>query len=154
MDDNMKRAIEEAFTGIENKDGGPFGAVIVQNGKIIATGHNCVISSHDPTAHAEIVAIRAATRKLERFDLSDCTLYTTCEPCPMCYSAAHWAKIKTVVYGATRNDAANIGFDDNYLYEVLSGVHENTQMTLEQKDRDACLDPFRKYEKDVNRTPY
>jgi guanine deaminase len=154
MDIYMQKAIEEAFTGIQKKDGGPFGAVVVQNGKIIATGHNRVVSSHDPTAHAEIEAIRAASKKLERFDLSDCTLYTTCEPCPMCYSAAHWAKIKTVVFGATRKDAADIGFDDNYLYEVLSGDHANAYMTLEQQEREACLVPFRTYEKDSGRTPY
>lgn len=154
MDSNMQKAIEEALVGIEKKDGGPFGAVIVQNNKIIATGHNLVVSSHDPTAHAEIVAIRAASKKLERFDLSDCILYTTCEPCPMCYSAAHWAKIKTVVFGATRKDAALIGFDDNYLYEVLSGEHGDEFMTLKQQDRDACLAPFHLYEQDADRTPY
>ncbi|MCD4712343.1 MAG: nucleoside deaminase [Clostridiales bacterium] len=154
MDHKMQKAIEEALSGIEHRDGGPFGAVIVQNGEIIATGHNRVISSHDPTAHAEIVAIRSAADKLGRFDLSDCELYTTCEPCPMCYSAAHWAKIKKIVYGATRQDAADIGFDDNYLYEVLSGEHPNEFMKLTQESREACLAPFNKYMEDKERTPY
>lgn len=154
MDHKMQKAIEEALYGIEHRDGGPFGAVIVQNGEIIATGHNRVISTHDPTAHAEIVAIRSATSKLGRFDLSDCELYTTCEPCPMCYSAAHWAKIKKIVYGATRQDAADIGFDDNYLYEVLSGKQPNAIMELTQENRDECLGPFNEYVKDKERTPY
>lgn len=154
MDQKMQKAIEEALNGIEHRDGGPFGAVIVQNGKIIAAGHNRVISSHDPTAHAEIVAIRSAADKLGRFDLSDCELYTTCEPCPMCYSAAHWAKIKKIVYGATRQDAADIGFDDNYLYEVLSGKHSNEFMKLTQESREECLEPFTKYMEDIERTPY
>ncbi|MDW7661828.1 MAG: nucleoside deaminase [Bacillota bacterium] len=154
MDHKMQKAIEEALSGIEHRDGGPFGAVIIQNGEIIATGHNRVISSHDPTAHAEIVAIRSAADKLGRFDLSDCELYTTCEPCPMCYSAAHWAKIKKIVYGATRQDAADIGFDDNYLYEVLSGEHPNEFMKLTQENREECLAPFNKYMEDKERTPY
>lgn len=154
MDDYMKAAIDEAFIGISKKDGGPFGAVVIRNGKIIARGHNKVVMTHDPTAHAEIVAIREAAKLLERFDLSDCELFTTCEPCPMCYSAIHWARIGRVVYGATRVDAANIGFDDNLLYELLSGNLEDNQLILEQKFRNECLDVFEAYEKDLDRTPY
>jgi guanine deaminase len=154
MDDYMKAAIDEAFIGISQKDGGPFGAVIVKDGEIIARGHNKVVSTHDPTAHAEIVAIREAASLLKRFDLSDCELITTCEPCPMCYSAIHWARIGRVVYGATRKDAAEIGFDDNLLYEFLSGKRVDNQLKLEQNSRAACLEVFDMYMKDSDRTPY
>lgn len=154
MSDYMKAAIEEALTGVKARDGGPFGAVIVKDGQIIARGHNRVVSSHDPTAHAEVVAIRLAAEALGRFDLSDCELYTTCEPCPMCYSASHWAKIKKLYFGATRKDAADIGFDDQYLYEVLSGKRENEQMQVLQMGREDCMEAFKIYEADEQRTAY
>jgi guanine deaminase len=154
MDEFMKIAIMEAEKGILSRDGGPFGAVIVKDGVVIAKGHNRVISSHDPTAHAEIVAIRLASAILERFDLSDCELYTTCEPCPMCYSAAHWAKIRKLYYGATRQDAADIGFDDEYLYQVLANERINEWMEEEQMGRDNCLEVFEKYMSDSKRTAY
>ncbi len=154
MDAYMKAAIDEAYKGIGIKDGGPFGAVVVKDSKIIARGHNKVVSTHDPTAHAEIVAIREAAKVLMRFDLSDCELYTTCEPCPMCYSAIHWARIGRVIYGATRSDAAEIGFDDKLLYDFLSGNKEDTELSLEQHGRKECLQVFKEYEKDSDRTPY
>ena len=154
MDQFMKEAILEAFEGIGLRTGGPFGAVIVKDNKIIARGHNKVIETNDPTAHAEIVAIREATKLLGRFDLSDCILYTTCEPCPMCYSATHWAKIPLIYYGATQDDAKNIGFDDSYIYEVLQNKHSNEKMKICQIDREQCLEPFRKYEEDEERTLY
>lgn len=150
----MKIAVDEALLGVKKRDGGPFGAVIVKDGEVIATGHNQVIATNDPTAHAEVVAIREASKKLGRFDLSDCELYTTCEPCPMCYSAAHWAKITKVYFGATRGDAADAGFDDAYIYDVLSGKIENEQMTLEQVERETCLEAFETYNKDEKRTLY
>lgn len=150
----MKKAIEEAYIGINSEDGGPFGAIIVKDGQIIATGHNKVVANHDPTAHAEIVAIRKACLVLERFDLSDCSLYTTCEPCPMCYGAIHWARIPVVRFGATRDDAANIGFDDNLLYDLLSGKRTDTYLELKQLDHKECLKLFEDYLKDPNRTPY
>ena len=154
MDFFMKKAIEEAYIGINSEDGGPFGAIIVKDGQIIATGHNKVVANHDPTAHAEIVAIRKACLVLERFDLSDCSLYTTCEPCPMCYGAIHWARIPVVRFGATRDDAANIGFDDNLLYDLLSGKRTDTYLELKQLDHKECLKLFEDYLKDPNRTPY
>jgi guanine deaminase len=154
MNEFMKIAIIEAKKGIQNRDGGPFGAVIVKDGVIIAKGHNRVVSTLDPTAHAEIVAIRKAAEFLKRFDLSDCELYTTCEPCPMCYCAAHWAKIKKLYYGATRQDAADIGFDDQYLYEVLAHERINKQMEWEQLGRDNCLEVFKEYLNDSERTAY
>lgn len=150
----MDIAIEEAKKGIEKRDGGPFGAVIVKDGKVIATGHNEVICSHDPTAHAEMVAIRKASKVLERFDLSDCELYTTCEPCPMCFGAIHWAKIKKVYYGATRHDAKEIGFDDEYIYEVLSNKIKNKNLSMENAERDNCLEIFKVYEKDEKKELY
>lgn len=113
-----------------------------------------MIETNDPTAHAEIVAIREATKLLGRFDLSDCILYTTCEPCPMCYSAAHWAKIPLIYYGATQDDAKDIGFDDSYIYEVLQNKHSNEKMKICQIDRELCLEPFRKYEEDEERILY
>ncbi|PKM69960.1 MAG: nucleoside deaminase [Firmicutes bacterium HGW-Firmicutes-19] len=154
MDEFMKIAIIEAQKGIQNRDGGPFGAVIVKDGVVIAKGHNRVISTHDPTAHAEVVVIREASALLKRFDLSDCELYTTCEPCPMCYSAAHWAKIKKLTFGATRQDAADIGFDDEFLYEVLANERIDDQMQQEQMGRESCLKVFKAYENDAERTAY
>lgn len=150
----MAEAIEEARRGIDLKEGGPFGAVVVRGGEIIARGHNRVVVSKDPTAHAEIVAIRNASVFLNSFDLSDCILYTTCEPCPMCYGAIHWARIPQVFYGATRQDAAKIGFDDNLLYEFLSGRITDTDLSLNQVSRDDCLVVFYEYEKDEERVPY
>lgn len=154
MNKFMKKAIEEAEKGIAVRDGGPFGAVIVKDNQIIASGHNEVISSNDPTAHAEIVAIRRASEILNRFDLSDCQLYTTCEPCPMCYSAIHWAKISEVYYGATRNDAKNIGFDDQYLYDILNNKISDTKLSMKEMNREECLRTFNKYIKDDKRKAY
>lgn len=114
----MRIAIDEAKKGIK-KGGGPFGAVIVKNNKLIAKAHNAVTLSNDPTAHAEICAIRKACKKLKTFDLHGCVIYSTCEPCPMCFSAIHWARISTVFYGTTKKDAMLIGFDDKLLYDIL-----------------------------------
>ncbi|HAE41355.1 MAG TPA: nucleoside deaminase [Clostridiales bacterium] len=154
MNKFMKIAVKEALKGIKNKDGGPFGAVVVKDGEVVAVGHNKVIATNDPTNHAEIVAIRKATRKLGRFDLSDCELYTTCEPCPMCYSALHWAKIPVMYYGATRQDAEKVGFDDKYLYDVLKGLKKDEKLKSKQMERDECLVPFEIYDKDQNKTLY
>ena len=154
MNEFMKKAVEEALEGIRKKEGGPFGAVIVKDGVIIAVGNNKVIATNDPTAHAEIVAIRRATEILGRFDLSDCEIYTTCEPCPMCYSAIHWAKIPVMYYGATRKDASDIGFDDKYLYDVLTGAIEDNKLKSKQIDIDECLEPFKLYDEDEDKTLY
>lgn len=112
MNQYMQLAIKEALNGIKRGHGGPFGAVIVQNGKVIASSHNTVIKDHDCTNHAEINIIRKACKKLKRVDLSDCDIYTTGQPCKMCIGAINWAKIKTVYYGNTYKDALNMGFDD------------------------------------------
>lgn len=118
----LDEALKEAKIGIENHDGGPFGAVIVdKTGKIIGTGHNKVLKEKDPTAHAEITAIRDACKLLKSNNLKGCTLYTTTEPCPMCLAAIIWSNIETIYYGTTRNDVAKIGFRDDDIYQYLEG---------------------------------
>ncbi len=116
----MKRAIELANENARSGRGGPFGAVIVKNGKIIAEGSNQVTVAQDPTAHAEVVAIRNACKTLNSFDLTGCEVYTSCEPCPMCLGAIYWSRPDRVYYAATRNDAANAGFDDHFIYEEIN----------------------------------
>lgn len=153
MDKYMKRAKENAEKGIEKQEGGPFGVVIVdKSGNIIADGNNKVLKNNDPTAHAEIVAIRKACKKLDTYDLSNYILYTSCEPCPMCLSAIIWANIKQVYYGCTKNDANKIGFRDEIIYDYLSGKNKEL-IKLEIKDREECLEIFEKYE-ETKRTIY
>ena len=129
----LKVAFQEAKLGVSKDDGGPFGAVIVDsNGKIVSQGHNMVLATHDPTNHAEIVAIRKACDRLHTHDLSGCTIYSNCEPCPMCLSAIIWSNIQVLYYGAPRKDAAHIGFRDDLIYDffeqknhVLKSIHLN-----------------------------
>ena len=125
MDKFMQEAFLEAQKGIDTGEGGPFGAVIVKEGKIIAYGHNEVVKTNDPTAHAEMVTIRQASSTLQSFSLEGCTLYVTGEPCPMCFSAIHWARIDKVYYCNTKKDAAKIGFDDQFITEVILGKKED-----------------------------
>jgi guanine deaminase len=115
----MRRAIELAQHGIDANDGGPFGCVVVRNGEIIAEGNNRVTSTNDPTAHAEVVAIRNACENLGTFQLDNCVIYTSCEPCPMCLGAIYWARPKQIFYACTREDAAKIGFDDQFIYDEI-----------------------------------
>ena len=144
----MKIANDNAEKGIEKKEGGPFGAVIVdKDGNIISNGNNKVLKNNDPTAHAEVVAIREACKKLNTYDLSDYILYTSCEPCPMCLSAAIWANIKTIYYGCTKEDANNIGFRDDIIYDYLKGENKSL-VKLENMDREECLKTFEKYNKE------
>lgn len=150
----MKIAVKEANKGIKLGHGGPFGAVIVKENKIISQGHNEVIKTNDPTCHAEIVAIRKATAKLKRFDLSDCIIYSSCEPCPMCLGAIHWAKLRRMYYGCSRKDAANIGFDDKFIYDVIRGTASKKQVTSKQIDRLACLEPMKKWLKKLDKVRY
>ncbi len=148
MNEYMKRAKENASNGISKKEGGPFGAVIVdKNGNVIADGNNKVILNNDPTAHAEVVAIRNACKKINSYDLSGYTLYTSCEPCPMCLSAIIWSNIKEVYYGCNKDDAANIGFRDSAIYDYLKGQND-TLINLKNIDREECLEVFKKYSKD------
>ena len=150
----MELALKEAIIGIKNKDGGPFGAVIVKEGKVISKAHNLVIKTNDPTAHAEINAIRKAAKKLKRFDLSDCEIYSSCEPCPMCFSAIHWAKMKKLYFGCTRKDAAKIGFDDKFIYDVLNGKSNKKQVTSIHINREKCLKLFKEWKEKENKIQY
>ncbi len=144
MNDYMKKAKENAENGIANGEGGPFGAVIVDNkGNIVANGNNRVLKYKDPTAHAEVVAIREACKTLNTHSLAGYTLYTSCEPCPMCLSAIIWANIKDVYYGCTKKDAAEIGFRDDDIYEFIKG--NNNMISMKQLDREDCIDVMKKY---------
>lgn len=141
----MELSIAEAKVGIENGHGGPFGAVIVKNGKLIASGHNHVLKNNDSTCHGEIDAIRKAEQKLGTYDLSGCELYTTGEPCPMCLAAILWANIDKVYYGCTIEDNAKIGFRDEKIDQLLGGRSNLPANFLEQHDRDLCLKVFDEY---------
>ena len=147
MNEFMKIAKENADKGISKNEGGPFGAVIVdKNGNIISNGNNKVLLEKDPTAHAEITAIREACRKLNTHDLSDYILYTSCEPCPMCLSAIIWADVKEVYDGCTKEDAAEIGFRDEVIYDFIKGK-DKTLLNLKQIDREECIKTFEEYKK-------
>ena len=150
----MRRAISLAQDGIDSNAGGPFGAVVVKNGEIIGEGCNQVTSTNDPTAHAEVVAIRNACQKLHSFQLDDCVLYTSCEPCPMCLGAIYWARPARVFYAATREDAANIGFDDQFIYEEIEKAFEHRQMKLVNLLRDEGLTVFNNWADKTDKTEY
>lgn len=150
----MEAAIREGRRGVKRGDGGPFGAVLVEGGRIVARAHNRVVKTHDPTAHAEVLALRAASRRLGRFDLSDCVLYSTCEPCPMCLAAAYWAKIRTLYFGCTRDDAARIGFDDSYIYRVIQGKVRRPRLRPNALGRESCLELFKAWRQKKDRVPY
>ena len=123
----MRQAVQISKEKMEANFGGPFGAVIVKNGKVIAEGFNQVTSSNDPTAHAEVTAIRAACKVLNTFDLDGCEIYTSCEPCPMCLAAIYWARLDKIYFTNTRADAAEIGFDDAHIYEEIpKALHQRT----------------------------
>jgi len=154
MNKYMEAAYTEALKNINGSDGGPFGAVIVKDGEIIAAAHNLVLASNDPTMHAEIAAIRRATQKLGRSRLEDCAIYATCEPCPMCMAAIIWAGIPEVYFGADRKDAEAIGFADNYIYKFISGTAEEKKTSVQVLDRDACLELFDKWMKKEDRKMY
>lgn len=149
----MKKAIKLSLDNIEN-GGGPFGAVIVKDGEIISESANSVTKDNDPTAHAEINTIRLAAKKLSSFDLSGCEIYTSCEPCPMCLSAIYWARIDKIYYANNQNDAAKIGFDDEYLYNELNKTKENRNIKLVQLMRDEAIKAFNKWNEFENKTKY
>lgn len=142
MNEYMQKAIEKSRENLSGGAGGPFGAVIVRGGEIIAAAHNRVLETNDPTMHAEIAAIRMACAKLGTFDLSDCVLYTSCEPCPMCLSAMMWAKIRTFYYGCTREDAAGIGFDDKAMYDYLAGDQNAMDIHAERMNHEEAVRVF------------
>ena len=144
MNEFMKIANDLSLDNLKTNVGGPFGAVIVKNGKIIGKGSNHVLKNNDPTAHAEIMAIRDACNNINSYDLSDCVLYTSCYPCPMCLSAIIWSNIKKVYYGNTKEDAANIGFRDDYIYSYIKGEIKDT-LDLKCMDRDETIKAFEKF---------
>ena len=154
MNQFMELAIEEAKKGFNRNDGGPFGAVIVKNGVPIASAHNEVLKTNDPTAHAEILAIRKACSHLESHDLSDCEIYSTSEPCPMCFSAIHWSRLKKLHLGTTRDDVAAIGFDDSLIYDILSGKAQVDQMEIDNIDRDSCLGLLKEWDAKPDKVLY
>lgn len=148
MNKYMEEALKEAETGVNMCEGGPFGAVIVDSkGNVISKGHNMVLRSNDPTAHAEIMAIRNACLRLNTHDLKGYTLYVTCEPCPMCLSAVMWSNIDRVYYACTRKDADSIGFRDDKIYEYFNG--DRKMLEIIQIDRDCCIDMMESYDKEM-----
>ena len=154
MNKYMQMADEMAMQNVLTNHGGPFGAVIVKDGVVVGIGNNHVVKNNDPTAHAEVMAIRNACETLGTFDLTGCTLYTSCYPCPMCFSAIIWANITTVYYGNTKEDAADIGFRDEMIYKALENP-ENGPLSLIPMARDETIKAFTAFkEKTENKTMY
>lgn len=154
-EDFMTIAAAESERNLKTGDGGPFGAIIIKNGKIVGTGHNEVLKNGDPTCHAEMQAIRNACQNLKTHDLTDCIIYTSCYPCPMCLSALIWANIKTVYYGNTARDAANIGFRDDFIYHFIEGkCQDESVMTLNQAGHEITIKAFDAFANQENKTMY
>jgi len=149
----MRRAIELSLESVK-RGGGPFGAVITKNGKVVSESCNQVTILNDPTAHAEISAIREAARKLNTFDLSGCEIYVSCEPCPMCLGAIYWARIDRIFFANTRSDAENIGFDDSIIYEEISRPLKERNIEFRQLLREEALEAFRAWEEAEDKVKY
>ena len=149
----MKKAIALSVENVK-KGGGPFGAVIVKDGRIIATGTNGVTRHNDPTAHAEVSAIRKASKKLGTFNLEGCVIYTSCEPCPMCLGAVYWAHLDKMYYGNTKTDAKNIGFDDSFIYDEIDLKPENRKLKSEQILADEAIKAFEAWTNNEDKTEY
>jgi guanine deaminase len=150
----MRYAISLAQNGITDGRGGPFGCVVVKNGEIVGEGCNEVTSTNDPTAHAEIVAIRNACRNLDSFQLDGCTIYTSCEPCPMCLGAIYWARPEKMFYACTRTDAANVGFDDDFIYEEIALPIEERHIESISLLRDEGLTVFQNWADKTDKIEY
>ena len=150
----MRRAIELAQNGIDANDGGPFGAIVVKDGKIIGEGCNRVTSTNDPTAHAEIVAIREACQNLNNFQLDGCVIYTSCEPCPMCLGAIYWARPLKMYFACSREDAAAVGFDDDFIYEEIERPIEERRIESINFLREEGLRVFENWAKKSDKTEY
>jgi len=150
----MGRAIELAEMGVEMSRGGPFGCVVTKDSEIVGEGYNQVTSTNDPTAHAEIIAIREACKTLNSFQLDGCTIYTSCEPCPMCLGAIYWARPEKVFFACSRGDAANIGFDDDFIYEELGKASAEREMVLVELMRDEALEVFKDWSAKPDRVEY
>lgn len=155
MNKYMEFADELSKQNLLTNNGGPFGAVVVKNGVIVGTGNNHVLANNDPTAHAEVMAIRNACENLNTYDLTDCELYTSCYPCPQCLSAIIWANIKKVYYGNTKEDAADIGFRDDMIYKYLEDPENHKDvLELEQMDRDCTIQAFEEFKNKQDKTIY
>jgi tRNA(Arg) A34 adenosine deaminase TadA len=150
----MQRALELAQRNAQSAGGGPFGAVVVHEGRIVGEGTNRVTQANDPTAHAEIEAIRSACAALARYSLAGAQIFSSCEPCPMCLGAIHWARLDKIWFAATREDAAAIGFDDALLYRELPLPASQRRLPLEQLDRDAALSVMQEWWRNPARVPY
>ncbi|MBO5903162.1 MAG: nucleoside deaminase [Tidjanibacter sp.] len=149
----MQMAIDLSVANIDT-GGGPFGAVVVRDGEVIATGANRVTPNNDPTAHAEVSAIRAACSALNTFKLDGCTVYSSCEPCPMCLSALYWAGVERICYGNTKSDAKDISFDDSFIYDQLDLNYEERSIKCEHFMREEALAAFRKWEEKEDKIRY
>lgn len=150
----MREAIELSRKGLSGKEGGPFGCVIVRGDQIVGRGWNKVTSTNDPTAHAEVVAIRDACANLGDFQLTDCEVYTSCEPCPMCMGALYWARPARVFYGNTREDAASIGFDDSLIYDELTCALENRRISMTNIGNEEAMEVFKEWHSNETRKHY
>ena len=153
-EDFMRMAIELSEYNVKQDQGGPFGAVIVKDGMVIARSANKVVPNNDPTAHAEISAIRLACQELGTYNLSGCEIYTSCEPCPMCLGAIYWARIDKIHYANTKADAAAIGFDDAFIYEELDQPMQKRKLPIVQLMRDEALNAFKLWSESESRTDY
>jgi guanine deaminase len=149
----MRMAIRMSIENVE-QGGGPFAALIVRNGELVSTGTNSVAENNDPTAHAEINAIRSATQKLHRFKLGDCVLFTTCEPCPMCLGAVYWAGIPTVYYGNSRGDASEYGFDDSYIYQQIGKALDKRQVRFTRILGKEAMEAFNYWDQKSDKIQY
>ena len=158
MNEYMKVAKDLAHDNLKTNAGGPFGACIVKDGKIIGKGSNNVLANNDPTAHAEVMAIRDACKNINSYDLSGCELYTTCYPCPMCLSAIIWSNIKKVYYGNTKEDAADIGFRDDFIYDFINKLflteEDNKILELKSMNREETIEEFNKFKNKENKIIY
>jgi|SRR5208282_3879610 len=150
----MREAIRLSIREMRRGQGGPFGAVVVRDGKVVGRGCNQVTSANDPTAHAEIVAIRGACKRLKTFQLDGCDLYTSCEPCPMCLSAIYWARLGNVYYANTRKDAAKIGFDDDFIYHEVALPIRRRQVGMKQLLREEALAAFAEWQRKPDKIAY
>jgi len=150
----MARAIALSIDNVRSGGGGPFGAVIVRNGRIIAEAANCVTLINDPTAHAEVTAIRKACRKLHKFELKDCEIYTSCEPCPMCVGAIYWARLRRVYYAGTASDAAKAGFDDQFIYREIARKPDRRKISMVRLMHKDALAGFRAWKESGEKVLY
>jgi guanine deaminase len=150
----LQQAIQLAVDNVNNNQGGPFGAIVVKDGEVIGSGVNTVTACYDPTAHAEIQAIRDACKNIQHFQLDDCIIYTSCEPCPMCFGAIYWARPKKVYFACTKHEAAEAGFDDQFIYDELNLPCEKRQIFMEKLNESEKLAPFRAWINSMERIEY